>query len=307
MLRLLLLVVGILLLITQNFIQPFSANWQFILFLAGVFFLGIPHGAADLLVAIQSAETGKKSFSKFKFFATYLSRLIIFGLLLYFFPVFGVLLFLLFSAYHFGETDLHIFNTNSVTGKILVCSYGLVILSVILLNNMEELQLLIKSAGLNEKKYPLIDWSAENHNLILSASLLVFFVSIFLYFLKNKNSTETSDRFLLQFAFLVFILFNMPLLLGFTFYFVIWHSVLSLQNIILYLQIGIKHSLTQIVKQIIFYSALAISGIIIIGGVGFMFISNQAIMIYVFLGLAVLTAPHMPVMHDMYNKMRGVK
>ena len=83
--------------------------------------------------------------------------------------------------------------------------------------------------------------------------------------------------------------------------------LLSLQNIILYLQIGIKHSLTQIVKQIIFYSALAISGIIIIGGVGFMFISNQAIMIYVFLGLAVLTAPHMPVMHDMYNKMRGVK
>jgi hypothetical protein len=35
-----------------------------------------------------------------------------------------------------------------------------------------------------------------------------------------------------------------------------------------------------------------------------MFINNNAIMAYSFLGLAVLTAPHMQVMHDMYHKIR---
>jgi beta-carotene 15,15'-dioxygenase len=305
MLRLLLLLTGILLLIVQHFIQSISANYQYIFFLTGIFFLGIPHGAADLLVAIQSAKTGKKTFSTFNFFATYLSRLIIFGAVIYFLPAAGLLLFLLFAAYHFGETDLHFFNTNSVIGKILVCSYGLVILSVILLNNMDELQAIIRLPGLKTLRFPLTGWVANNHNLILSVSLILFFITIFLYFLQIKDGIRISEYFLVQFAILVFLLFNMPLLLGFTFYFVVWHSVLSLQNIMLYLKAGVKYSYRTIAKQISFYSALAFTGIIIVGAFGFMFISNQTIILYVFLGLAVLTAPHMQIMHDMYNSIRS--
>lgn len=304
MLRSLLLVSGVLILAGHWLFQPISANGQFIIFLTGILFLGIPHGAADLLVANKTAETGKQKFNAIRFFTFYISRLIIFGALIYFLPAAGILLFLLFAAYHFGETDLHFFNTNSVIGKMLVSSYGLVILSVILLNNMDELQQLIHLSGFTIDRFPVLNWVAQHHYLVLSLSLLFFFCSIFLYFILTKDSGTITEHFLVQFAVLVFLLFNLPLLTGFTFYFIVWHSVLSLQNIISYLKAGDNYSQGTVVKQVILYSVLAFIGILIVGSLGFMFISNQAIIIYIFLGLAVLTAPHMQIMHDMYGHLR---
>jgi beta-carotene 15,15'-dioxygenase len=307
MLRLSLLFIGVLCLIAQLFFQTISANAQFLLFIIGIGLLGIPHGAADLLVAIKNAETAKHHFSNSTFFATYLTRIVVFGLVLYFFPVLGIFLFLLFSAYHFGETDLYFLNTKKIFEKILVSSYGFVLLSVILLSNMEELQVLIHQSELSTGQLSLLVWVNKYHGLILTVFLLFFFISVFLYFLQNKGADKVSDSFLLQFSVLVFILYNMPLVLGFTFYFVVWHSVLSLKNIITYLQAGNKYSFSRILKQISFYSILAIGGIIITGVVGYIFINSKAVILYVFLGLAVLTAPHMEVMHDMYNRIRSIK
>lgn len=307
MLRFLLLLSGALILAGQWIFPPISANGQFLIFLTGIFFLGIPHGAADLLVANKSAQSGEQKFSALHFFVFYISRLLIFGLLIYFLPAVGILLFLLFAAYHFGETDLHFFNTDSAIGKVLVCSYGLVILAVILLNNMEELQTLIQFSGFTMEKLPLLNWVAQHHNLVLSILLIFFFSCIFLYFILSKEAGVMSENFLLQFAVLVFLLFNLPLLVGFTFYFIVWHSVLSLHNIILYLKTDVSYSRGTVVKQMIFYSSLAFIGILIVGSLGFMFMSNQAIIIYIFMGLAVLTAPHMQIMHTMYAHIRTLR
>jgi hypothetical protein len=52
---------------------------------------------------------------------------------------------------------------------------------------------------------------------------------------------------------------------------------------------------------------LAMVGILIFGWSGMMFVSSDAIMVYVFIGLAVLTAPHMQIMYDMYNSIRSHK
>jgi hypothetical protein len=46
-------------------------------------------------------------------------------------------------------------------------------------------------------------------------------------------------------------------------------------------------------------------GIGLAGAAGFMFINHQTMLVYVFIGLAVLTAPHMQVMHDMYLRFRN--
>lgn len=304
MLRSLLLLSGVLLLIGHWLFPPVSYNLQFIVFLIGIIFLGIPHGAADLLVANKSAESGKQKFSALHFFIFYISRLILFAFLIYFFPAAGIVLFLLFAAYHFGETDLHFFNTRSGIGKLLVCSYGLVILSVILVNNMDEVQLLFRQSGFAIERFPLLNWVTQHQYLVLSISLFFFFSTIFLYFLLSKDNVTITEHFLLQFAILVFLLFNLPLLIGFTFYFIVWHSVLSLQNIINYLKAGDTCSNRTVVKQVVFYSALALTGLLIAGSLGFMFVSTQAIIIYIFMGLAVLTAPHMQIMHDMYGHIR---
>jgi Brp/Blh family beta-carotene 15,15'-monooxygenase len=304
MLRIALLSAGCLLLFFQHFIYKVDDNAQFIIFLSGILLLGVPHGAADLLVANRNADSHKMEFSRVRFLFIYVSRLALFSATLWFFPLIGNLLFILFAAYHFGETDLHQFKTNTFLGKLFVISYGLVILSVILLHHFEDIMpifLQFKSGNENIAFINLID---ENRYTIMSMAGILFFTTTFVYFLRNNSDHLEKGYFLIRFAVILFILYNLPMLLGFTFYFVVWHSVISLKNIINYLRNNNLFSKNLIAKQIILYSVLALTGIAIFGLTGFMFISNNSMMGYVFLGLAVLTAPHMQIMHDMYHSIR---
>ena len=305
MIRFVLLLLGCLLLLMEQYIIQVDSNTQFIIFLTGILLMGVPHGSADLLVASRNASAGEKEFSKTRFLAIYIGRLLMFAAILWVFPVAGILLFLFFAAYHFGETDLHQFKTNTVSGKLFVISYGLVIISVILLHHFEEARPIYQLFKAGRENETIISWIDANRYFILSAAGTLFFTSTFVYFLVNASPTvNEKGQFLIRFAVIVVILFKLPLLLGFTFYFVVWHSVLSLSNIVSYLRTNNTFSRNTIAKQILLYSALAISGIALFGLTGSMFISSNAVAGYLFIGLAVLTAPHMTIMHDMYNSIR---
>ncbi len=304
MMRVVLILVGFLLLLIHQYAEPLSAQFQFIFFITGVIIIGIPHGAADLLVATQNAGQGKRTFSKLVFFINYLGRLFLFAAILWLFPIPGILLFIVFASYHFGETDLHQFRTDNISGKLFVISYGLVILGIILLHHFEEVKpiLLLLDPGL---KYQAVSAGIEKYRYtILSFCGLLFFITTFIYFLNASENRHYHGQFLVQFVFLLVILYNLPLVLGFTFYFIVWHSVLSLHNIITFLRKDNLLSVSRIAKQISVYSLLAMAGIALVGLSGFMFINNETMILYIFLGLAVLTAPHMQIMHDMYSSMR---
>jgi Brp/Blh family beta-carotene 15,15'-monooxygenase len=299
------MILGFIILACERFIMPIPPQTQAYLFFAGIIFLGIPHGAADLMVGSSNAGAAKKNFSKLRFLMIYISLLIAFAAVLRFMPLAGNLLFLLFAAYHFGETDLYHFKTGSVTGKLFVTSYGLLILSVILLNHFEEVKPLLLQFDAGVKNSRFINWLDQNRYQIMSVCGVLFFSSTFTYQLKHKKDNPSlNGRFLIVLAVLLFILFNMPMLIGFTFYFVAWHSLLSLKNIITYLRKTRQSPRLVIAKEIFLYSSLAMIGIVLFGLTGFMFMNNAAAMSYLFLGLAVLTAPHMLVMHHMYHHIR---
>ena len=59
MLRIILLLIGVALSIFQSYNAILSVETQFLTFLFGILILGIPHGAADLLVANEN-ETAQK-------------------------------------------------------------------------------------------------------------------------------------------------------------------------------------------------------------------------------------------------------
>lgn len=304
--RIFLLFVGFAMLFVHQYVQHISVEGQFLAFAVGILFLGIPHGAADLLVANQNANSEKKRFSMLFFFTNYLGRLVGFAAILWFFPLIGNILFIFLAAYHFGETDLHRFKTDTLLGKFLVTSYGLVILSLILMPNFNEVRpiLLLFEAGANNLAF--INWLDSHRLELIISAIILFLVSAIAYSMKNKDVVFSEKKhFSMQFLLLLIILYNLPMVLGFTFYFVIWHSTLSLKNITSYLRNNSSfNTANRVIRQIVFYSLLAIGGILIFGLTGFMFINNNAIMAYSFLGLAVLTAPHMQVMHDMYHKIR---
>ena len=107
-----------------------------------------------------------------------------------------------------------------------------------------------------------------------------------------------------QLSILLFILSNLPALTGFSFYFIGWHSVLSLKYIVNYLRKDGQLTGRNIASQIFSYSFLAIVGILLIATVGVIFFDNSSPTSYIFLGLAILTAPHMQVMCEMYDNAR---
>ena len=307
MIRYLLLVAGIVLLIVQNFVASISAESQLYIFLVGIVVLGIPHGAADMLVANQTASMKKVGFSKLFFLVKYLFRLGIFAAMFWFFPVVANFLFILFAAYHFGETDLNNYKTESFAGKLFVVSYGFMILGVILLSHFDDIMPLFYMFESGRANEPLINFISEYRYFILSILTVFFFASTFIYFSTSERASFHNDYFILQLAILLIILFYLPMVIGFTFYFVMWHSMLSLKNIVHYLNINSKLPNSVIIKQLLLYSSLAIVGILIFGYSGMMFVSSDGVMVYVFIGLAVLTAPHMQIMYDMYNSIRTHK
>ena len=305
MIRVILLLLGFILLIIQHYVLAIETNTQYVIFLAGIMLLGVPHGAADLLVASRNADMTDQIFSQKRFFIIYLGRLFLFAVLLFLFPIAGFLLFIFFAAYHFGETDLHHFKTNRLSGKIFVIAYGLVILSVILLHHFDEVIPIVQLFESGRENHAIIDWISQHRYLILTINGLLFFITSFYYFLTN-NQPGNNDKghFLIRFACMLFILFNLPMLLGFTFYFVVWHSLLSLNNIVNYLTQKDTVSYSTIIKQIVFYSSLAIVGIGLFGLAGAAVINKNVVSGYVFLGLAVLTAPHIEIMYKMYAAIR---
>ena len=140
MLRTGLILMGFLILLLKYFFFPdISMDYQVYGFLAGILVLGVPHGAADMMVASSNKKHENERFSIIIFLTAYLFRLFLFAAVLWFFPITGNLLFILFAAYHFGETDLHQFKTETLIGKLFVISYGLLILGFILLLHFEEL------------------------------------------------------------------------------------------------------------------------------------------------------------------------
>ena len=301
--RIILLSIGIALLLLQQFIYPFSAQVQFVLFIAGIVLLGIPHGAADMLVATENAPN-KKAFSPKRFHFNYIARLAAFALLFWLFPVATNLLFIAIAAFHFGETDLIQFNSTKISGKFFVTSYGILILFVIILPHFETLKplcALFKSGKQNEM---FISFIYDFRYQILISSGISFLTISAWYILTNNVKINEIGKFFIEYATLLIVLYFLPMILGFTFYFVLWHSVFSLKNIFSYLNKNGLTSRIAIAKEIGFYSILSFGGFMIFGCTGFLFLGNNELIAYVFLFLAVLTAPHMQVMHNMHKNIK---
>jgi beta-carotene 15,15'-dioxygenase len=295
--------IGFILLFMQYFIVPVSDQAQVYLFMGGIIFLGIPHGAADVMIGTGNVNSLHKSLSARYFLAKYAGRLLIFWLIIYWFPLIGIFLFLIFSAYHFGETDLHEFDTKTLSGKVFVFSYGLVILCVIVLQHFTEVMPLLDIIA-NKTTRPGLGKFIQPYTLLaLSISGLFFFFAAFIH-LYHHQSNIRLEGILVRFCCIIVILYYLPLMFGFTFYFILWHSVLSLQMIFTYLQNEKSYAKADITQHMIKYSLLALAALALVGYAGYQFSDRSTFIVYIFLGLAVLTAPHMQVMYNMYNKIR---
>ena len=258
-----------------------------------IFSFGILHGANDL-VLIKNLKD-KKNRSYLTFLSMYVSVVLISALLFTTIPLTALMIFIVISAYHFGEQhfqDLEEYRWRF--GKpLFYFVYGSCILLLLFYFNSVEVQKVI----LNITGYDL-DVVTNPVPLILSGIALLLLMVYNYFNLQNfKKRIATEILYLFIFA-LIFKLGS--LIWGFAIYFILWHSIPSLHDQIKFLY-G-KYSFNNF--KLYFKSAFVYWIVSLIGiGLLYFFLKDKTVFDAIFFSfIAAITFPHAFVILKMFEK-----
>ena len=252
--------------------------------------IGIIHGANDLYLVTKSIKTSNKISFKLTFFI-YTVFILVMVFALYQYPIVGLIFFVLISSFHFGEQQWYNKSAiSSTSGNIFYFFYGVLLFSILFISNFNETQSII-----NEISSFIITKELLYYALIISTIILIFL------FLRKINRYKNQLLFqTLSLIFISFLFITNDLFWSFSVYFVLWHSLPSLneQSHELF-----PHEKNKIYKYLIFalpYWLLAIFGLTI----SYFYIENTGLSIIstFFAFLASITIPHVFVIFLMHNK-----
>ena len=298
--RSLFLILAIVLFLINTF-YPLSLEIQLIFFGLGVIFLGIPHGSLDHVIYHHERKEAMNFKSVVRFLLFYLGFAVLYAILWVISVELSILLFILISAYHFGEMDLNGLSLkSSLNTRILFSLYGLLFLLNYLLYQFPQVEaILLGFPGFDDGQIGKLQLLYGYQNEILIASIL-FFVPILLFYLYQSQQFGVPQLVsVLQLSFLMLIVFNLPILLGFGFYFNIWHAGLSMAEIKKFLGWENKNYWFIYRKSWLTngFSFLMIAILFII------FKGNlERLLAIFFMSIAILTAPHMKVISVLFTK-----
>ncbi|MGB5206006.1 Brp/Blh family beta-carotene 15,15'-dioxygenase [Eudoraea sp.] len=243
---------------------------------------GMLHGANDIKLLQVEAKKKSKPYDFLRILAYYIFFVLSVAGLFYLLPSIALGLFILFSAYHFGEQHwISKISGNPLFLIFFYTAYGLVILFLLFAAHNTEVSDII---------FDIIGIYINNgyYQIILGIS---FFVFVVLYLTKYKQSN--TNIFLELFYLLVFfIIFNTASLLwAFAIFFILWHAIPSLGDQITYLygDLSRKHFIKYVRSSLIYWLA-SVSTLVIL----FFFIdgSSDGFIPFLFSFLAAITFPH---------------
>ena len=212
-------------LIERFFLFNSGTQISFLIFVLILF--GVPHGALDLYI---DQHLHKEKSNQKIFLLKYIANIVGYALVWYFFPLVALVIFILITAFHFGEIDW-LGKTEKLIHKIAYSIIGLLWILLLLSKNINfALQIFIRMepAAFNENQ--LINLAHKIYPYTLLGLFIVYFI---LFFFKNHFFSKNKYYYylILQQLNLVFFALYMPLWLCFAFYFGFWHSLLSFDKI----------------------------------------------------------------------------
>ena len=196
---------------------------QYALLAAGTIIIGIPHGATDNHVYRHVLPRG----GVFSFYAGYLLIAGIYGLLWALAPTASLLIFLLLSIYHFGQSDLFYVQMpeNAAVKKLAYLPWGAFVLASPILFRYDQAAPVIEAiVGYD----PIPVSAAQAAAPWVSLSLLGLNVVILgILFLRRRLGRADLLRELAGFAVLFTLYATAPLYVSFIVYWAFWHSLNS--------------------------------------------------------------------------------
>ena len=202
-------------LIDSVFVLNNSTQISFLI--AVLILFGVPHGALDLYIDqhLHKSESNQKIF-----LLKYIANIIAYALVWYFFPVAALIIFILITAYHFGEIDW-LGKTDNAVQKMAYSVIGLLWILLLLSKNINfALQIFIRMerSAFNENQ-----WTTLANKIYPMTLIGLALVYIILFFFK--------DYFFSKSKYYYYLLLQQIILIVFAFYFGFWHSLLSFDKI----------------------------------------------------------------------------
>lgn len=249
--------------------------------------LGIVHGANDLLI-LKKNEKNKKRF--FRSVLGYLALIDVCIASYFINPFISLLLFILLSAYHFGEEHFEDkIDGPSWLSYSIYMIYGLVIFSMIFYENIEEVNTIVSDLSGNLFSRQLIFY-------ILIATLILLIVLFLVGFFKKNEFKMNVYKEVFYLALLYLVFKTTSLILGFAIYFILWHSIPSIINQTEYISGNVsKKSFLHYFKNASPIWLLSITGMVIL----YLYLDKSLFSSVIFLILFAVTAPHAWVMYRM--------
>ena len=264
----------------------------------GIFLTGIPHGAMDHFVARQQAVSDGKIFRIRQFITTYILWILLYTLVWWIAPGFSLILFLLLSAWHFGETDFKFAGAPGRWKSVKTLLYGIGLVAWLLLSHAVELQYWIEI---------LLPAGTSASVAITRAGYIppyLFFIIAAGLLLPVNSKKQHKWLIWLFFSGFLFLCGKMSLLSGFALYFTGWHGVLAFVDINNYLPLQGKLLAvwrTSMPLSVLSYVFLLFIYLFTDAGVW-----QNAGLPAIFILLSVLTLPHVQVMHRLYRRVETV-
>lgn len=271
----------------------FSFKYQQLAGFVIIFLFGILHGANDL--ALFKKIDYKNHNKSFKKILIYYIIVIFFGILLFYsIPTLALILFLLFSGYHFGEQHWNYFKVEERKISIITFQtlYGLFIFSLLFYFHENEVKLIVGQII----NYSIIFINFGKITIGLGIGLIVSSINMNRISSQFKNQIIVNAFYLLVFA---VVFKTADLIWAFAIYFVVWHSIPSIKEQINYLYGDFTLSnFKKYFKSAFIYWLLSLVGIFILY---FIFKDKELFNAVFFSFLAAITFPHTMIIIKMQN------
>ncbi len=260
--------------------MPNQIEWAFCLFLLVI--LGIPHGAADHLVAQQLARLQNSSFSLISFASKYLAVMVAYGIMWYFFPLASFVIFIGISIFHFGDLETTDASQTAKTGPayfiqiLRTCLLGMGILGFILSEHATEVGIILQNFNLGI------------HITVDALPVGFYILCILLGFQKEHTGYFINTGVTLLLG------MYLPLLPAFMCYFAGCHSIYSIRVLTTSLALSTKDLYLRLLP---FTVAAFVMGMVYV-----LMVNQQKWLAHAFIFLSILTLPHFFLMHKIIPK-----